>query len=211
MGELRRTVCGFHRVLSAVGRKRPPCNDLAITCRTARHRAQTCCRSQGPACRNSSSAPPPNAPLSPWTVTDTKGTQWRVGDSGVEKAGWAGLACARPWPSPPAARPAPRPAASCPSGAITGSGKRPGCAPSSLTPPLLRSPSRGLCSGDSARGIPGPAAPVAPLAPLLREAPARGPDRAVCPQVPCPRGPCPAVTLTAGQVTHHRQGQRVPR
>lgn len=38
--------------------KRPPRNDLAITCRTARHRAQTCCRSQGPACRNSSSAPP---------------------------------------------------------------------------------------------------------------------------------------------------------
>lgn len=190
-------------------------NDLAITYRTARYRAQTCCRSQGPACRNSSSAPPPNAPLSPWTVTDTKGTQWRVGDSGVEKAGWAGLACARPWPHPPppAARPAPWARGLLPFGRHHRVWEASRLHPLLTHASLPRSQSRGLCSGDSARGIPGPAAPVAPLAPLLREAPASGPDRAVCPhrpQVPCPRGPCPAVTLTAGQVTHHRQGQRVP-
>lgn len=210
MGELRRTVCGFHRVLSAVGRKRPPRNDLAITCRTARYRAQTCRRNQGPACRNSSSASPPQR--TPFSL-DSDRHQGDTVESGRLGRGEGGVG--RPCLHPALAL-TPRGQA-CPSArGLLPFGRHHRVWEASRLRPLLthaslpRSPSWGLCSGDSAHGIPGPAAPVAPLAPLLREAPARGPDRAVCPQVPCPRGPCLAVTLTAGQVTHHRQGQRVP-
>lgn len=97
VGELRRTVCGFHRVLSAVGRKRPPCNDLAITYRTARHRAQTCCRNQGPACRNSSSASPRPPDCTPFSL-DSDRHQGDTVESGRlgRGEGRVGRPCLRP-------------------------------------------------------------------------------------------------------------------
>lgn len=75
--------------------KRPPCNDLAITCRTARHRAQTCCRSQGPACRNSSSAPP--AQRTPFSL-DSDRHQGDTVESGRLGRGEGGVGrpCLRP-------------------------------------------------------------------------------------------------------------------